>query len=264
VSKRVLLSGATGFVGQELGHALNARGDRVLAVVRDREKAKKEIRFPAELLSWEELKRHQNLKLDAIVHLAGESVAQRWTASAKKKILASRIETAQQLRALAEAQEKQPAVFVSASAIGFYGNRGEDWLAENAASGQDFLSQVCVEWERAAQSFAELVGRVVVLRFGLVLGAGGALAKMLPPFRMGVGGRLGGGQQWMSWIHLKDLVRLLLFALDESQIKGIYNAVAPEPVRNIVFTENIAKVLGRPALLPVPAFALRLALGEIS
>jgi len=259
---RILLTGASGFVGQKLGLALTSRGEEVIAVVRNAAKTK--LPFRAELREWGNL---GNLAgIDAILHLAGESVAQRWSDQAKKKIISSRVDTARQLReALTNSPAARPLTFLSASAIGFYGDRGEELLRENSFPGKDFLSTVCVEWEKAAQAFQPLCGRVVSLRIGLVLGAdGGAMTKILPPFKLGLGGRLGSGEQWMSWIHLDDLVSLLLFALDQSSIKGVYNAVSPGPVKNKEFTQTLAETLGRPAVLPVPAFALKLAFGEMS
>lgn len=259
---KVLLTGASGFVGQQLGLALTARGDEVIAVVRDPRKAK--LPFKAELREWGALGDFAGI--DAIVHLAGEPVAQRWEPWVKRTILSSRVDTARQLReALQDSPAVRPRVYVSASAIGFYGDRGDTLLAENELPADYFLSDVCVDWEKSASAFRNLVGRVAVLRFGMVIGeGGGAMAKMLPAFKLGVGGRLGSGEQWMSWIHLDDLVSMLLFAIDEPSIKGVYNAVAPGAAKNKDFTAALGKALGKPAVLPVPAFALRLLLGEMS
>lgn len=255
---RVLLSGASGFVGKALGQALTQRGDQVVAVVRD--PAKTKLPFPAEMISWNAAAPLANI--DAVIHLAGESVAQRWSASTKEKILRSRVDTARQLRKLVSGR---PAVYISASAIGYYGDRGDELLNEEAAPGNDFLAGVCREWEATARDWEGAASRVAIFRFGVILGRhGGALEKMLPVFRAGVGGRLASGQQWMSWVHLDDVVGMLLHALDRNSIKGVYNAVAPAPVRNSEFTEVLAHVLHRPALLPVPAFALKLAAGEMS
>lgn len=201
---------------------------------------------------------------DAIVNLAGEPIDQRWTATAKKRIYDSRIEGARSLVNVLAAQPRRPPVLVSASAIGYYGSRGDQTLTESSSPGADFLARVVVDWEDAAQSAESLGLRVIRLRLGMVLGHGGALAKLLPPFRMGLGGRLGSGRQWMSWIHIDDAVNLILFAISYSAIKGAVNATAPLPVTNLEFTDRLAAALHRPAIFPVPAFALKLVFGEMS
>ncbi len=259
---KVLLTGASGFIGQKLGLALTQRGDSVVAVVRDAKKTK--LAYKAELREWGSLGDFTGI--DSVLHLAGENVAQRWEPSTKRLILSSRVDTARQLR---EALQKSPAVrpqsYISASAIGIYGNKGDKLLTESELPGSDFLADVCSDWEKSAQAFKTLVGRVVSLRIGIVIGPdGGALAKMLPPFKLGLGGRLGSGEQWMSWIHADDLVNMLLFAIDNPSMKGVYNAVSPSPLRNKDFTQELAKAVGKPARLPAPGLALRLVLGEMS
>ena len=201
---------------------------------------------------------------DALVHLAGEPVSQRWTEAAKKRISDSRVEGTRRLVAALSTQSERPRVLVCASAVGYYGSRGDQILTEVSAPASDFLARVVVEWEEAAQQAESLGIRVVRLRFGMVLGPGGALAKLLPLFRFGVGGKLGSGHQWMSWIHIDDAVNLILFVLNFAAIRGAVNATAPQPVTNEEFTERLAIALHRPAILPVPAFALKLALGEMS
>jgi uncharacterized protein (TIGR01777 family) len=192
-------------------------------------------------------------------------VAQRWTDEVKKRIHASRVEGTRQLVNALSTQSRRPAVLVNASAIGFYGSRGDEVLTEDSDSGDDFLARVVVGWENAAE-LAEALGiRVVRLRTGLALGKeGGALAKMLPLFRFGLGGRLGSGKQWMSWIHIDDLIRLVLFSIENPAVHGPVNGSAPHPVTNAEFTRELAAALHRPAVLPVPKFALRLALGEMA
>lgn len=202
---------------------------------------------------------------DAVVHLAGEPVAQRWTAAAKQRIHESRVGGT---RALVDAIAKcdvRPKVLVSAAAIGLYGDRGEEWLDEDAAPAKGFLADVSREWEAEA-SRAETFGvRVVKIRFGLVLGRdGGALGKMLPVFRLGLGGVLGSGEQWMSWIHIDDIAGLIRFAIENDGLRGVWNGVAPNPVTNREFTRALGKALHRPAFFPVPKFALRLGAGEMS
>jgi uncharacterized protein (TIGR01777 family) len=201
---------------------------------------------------------------DAVVHLAGENVAQRWTADAKRRILQSReAGTRDLVRALARLPRK-PSVLVCASAVGYYGSRGDETLTEASAPGSGFLTDICLAWEREAQAAEALGIRVVRMRTGVALDRrGGALKKMLPAFRMGAGGKLGNGRQWMPWIHLDDLAALYGFVL-ENPIAGPVNAVAAQPVTNADFTRELARVLHRPALFPMPSLALRLLFGEMS
>jgi uncharacterized protein (TIGR01777 family) len=197
------------------------------------------------------------------VNLAGEPVVQRWTAAARERILNSRIQGTRSL--VATLRKHPPTVLVSASAVGYYGSRGDEILTEDSPAAPDFLGQVAVEWEQAARAAEEFGVRVVTPRIGVVLGrGGGALAQMLPPFRLGVGGRLGTGKQWMPWIALDDLVSLIEFAIEEAALTGPVNAVAPNPVTNAAFTRELAAALHRPAIFPVPAFALELLFGEMS
>jgi len=200
----------------------------------------------------------------AVVHLAGEPVSQRWTAAAKKRIHDSRVEGTRRLVSALTACATRPRVLVCASAVGYYGSRGDQILTETSPPGSDFLARVVVEWEDAAQSAEALGIRVVRVRFGVVLGRGGALGKLLPLFRFGVGGRLGSGRQWMAWIHIDDAVNLILFAINFAAIRGAVNASAPHPVTNDEFTSRLATALHRPAILPAPAFALKLVLGEMA
>jgi uncharacterized protein (TIGR01777 family) len=238
----ISISGASGFIGRHLMKSLAQAGHSLRALSRHAP--------PAES--------------DAIIHLAGEPVAQRWTAAARQRILDSRVVGTHNLVEALAALPRRPEALICASAIGYYGSRGDEILTESSAPGSGFLPEVCVAWEREAQA-AEAFGiRVVRVRTGLVLDAnGGALVRMLPPFRMGVGGRLGSGRQWMSWIHLEDLAALFQFAV-ESQVRGPLNAVAPNPVTNSDFTRELAHALRRPAVFPVPEFALRLLFGEMA
>lgn len=199
---------------------------------------------------------------DAVVHLSGASIFGRWTDKKKDEIRRSRVTSTRNLaQALAKAQRK-PRVFLVGSAIGYYGNRGEEILREGSASGSGFLPEVCREWEAASQAAAEAGIRVAHSRTGIVLsGAGGALAQMLTPFRLGVGGKLGSGKQWMSWIHIDDMIGALEFVLGNEGMRGAVNAVSPNPARNAEFTRTLGKTLSRPTILPAPAFALRLIFG---
>jgi uncharacterized protein (TIGR01777 family) len=261
---QVTISGGTGFVGGRLLSQLLPIGARVHLLTRRlrpgladgvtphlwdhvREPA------PAESLTGSE----------AVIHLMGEPVAQRWSPEIKRRIRESRTVSTRHLVDAIGAAETKPALLISASAIGYYGSRGEEWLDEDSEPGTGFLADLSREWEAEALRAAEFGVRVLCLRIGIVLGTeGGALARMLPPFRMGVGGPLGHGDQWMSWIHVDDLVGMVLFALRYPHIQGIWNAVSPNPVTNAEFTRTLARILKRPAFLPVPEFALKLLFGE--
>ena len=242
----VAITGASGFIGRAVAENLRTSGHIVRAV---------SLRggLQAGALAG----------VNAVVHLAGEPVAQRWTAAARDKILRSRVEGTRTL--VAAMRDQPPQVLISASAVGYYGSRGDEILIESAPPAQDFLGRVAVAWEEEAQAAEPLGVRVARIRIGVVLGkGGGALSKMLLPFRLGVGGRLGSGKQWMSWIHIDDLMELIAFLMKESTVRGVFNATSPFPVTNREFTQALAEAVHRPAIIPVPAFALRLALGEMA
>ncbi|HTD43681.1 MAG TPA: TIGR01777 family oxidoreductase [Bryobacteraceae bacterium] len=240
----IAVTGSSGFIGRRLTQRLRTEGH----TVREISLRRGPVIVPV---------------CHAVVHLAGEPVAQRWTRSARDRIRNSRVEGTKFLvKALSE---HPPPVLISASAIGYYGSRGGEILTETSKPGGDFLAQVVIGWEREARSAEQFGVRVVPLRFGAVLGrGGGALKKILLPFRLGLGGRLGSGQQWMSWIHLDDLIALIGFAIESEQCKGVMNAVAPHPVTNDEFTHDLARALHRPAVFPVPEFGLKLLYGEMS
>jgi uncharacterized protein (TIGR01777 family) len=242
----IAVTGATGFVGVALTKLLEKRGHAVRPI------------------SLRGTVRAEDLAgCEGVVHLAGESVSQRWTAAARKRIMDSRVEGTRKL--VAAMREHPPNVLVSASAIGYYGSRGDEILTEESPPAHDFLGELAVAWEREALEAEKLGVRVVRLRIGVVLGRdGGALAKMVPPFRFGVGGRLGDGKQWISWIHRDDLCDMILFALRESTLRGVLNGTSPHPVRNIELTKALGRALHRPAILPLPAFALKLMFGEMA
>ncbi len=265
---RVLVTGATGFVGRALVLRLLGAGHEVQAWTRD-VAAARNILGPAVSLASDDSGVSFGscvARADAIVHLAGENLfSGRWSEARKELIRASRIEGTRRIaRALAGAPTRDR-VFVSASAVGYFGDRGDEVLTETSAPGHDFLAGLCVDWEDEAMAASSPTTRVALMRLGMVLGSeGGALARLLPLFRAGLGGRLGRGTQWMSWIHLHDLVSLLLTAIEDERYEGVHHAVAPEPVTNRQFTAALSEALSRPALLAVPGFVLGAALGEAS
>jgi hypothetical protein len=258
---RILVSGVSGPIGAALVPSLASGGAQIVRLVRGAAKN-------AEQISWNPLAAVSAADVsgfDAVIHLAGESVVGRWTEAKRKAIRESRVEGTRNLAtALAKADAK-PGVLICASAIGFYGNRGEELLREESPGGQGFLPEVCREWEEASRIAANAGIRIVNIRIGLVLSPkGGALTNMLTPFKLGLGGRIGSGQQWWSWIHVDDIVGAIHHALNTESLSGAVNLVAPNPVRNAEFTRTLASVLGRPALFPVPEFALRAAFGGMA
>lgn len=265
MSKIIVLSGATGFVGRRLSLALFKRGYHLRILCRSVEKAKLAVPLPADFIQWDAESTLDEKHLEgahAILHLAGAPIAEgRWTKKRKEKILSSRTQSTEQLIAAVKRCQAPPSVWVGASAIGFYGDRASELLTEESTAGKGYLADVCYEWEVAQAAFP---GRAVMLRTGVVLGHGGALRKMLPPFRLGFGGKLGNGEQWMSWIHIDDLVNLYVFALETDSLQGPVNAVAPGHVTNQQFTSDLSKALAVPALIPVPKFALKMIFGEMS
>lgn len=257
---RVLVSGVSGPIGAALLPSLGERGWKVVRLVRRPATGQDQISWDPGRISEEAVS-----GFDACIHLAGETIVGRWTAQKKARIRDSRLLGTRKLAEALARTAKRPSVFLSASAVGFYGSRGDEVLREDSASGRDFLSEVCREWERATEPCREAGIRTANLRLGLVLSPlGGALPKMLAPFRMGVGGNIGRGQQWWSWVHVDDVVGAIHHIMKTESIEGPLNIVAPQPVRNAEFTQTLAKVLHRPAIFPVPAFAARLAFGEMA
>jgi uncharacterized protein len=259
------VTGASGFLGTRLldrllrdGHSLHILG----------RKRKQGLPAAVKFSSWDAIHAEAPLEslagADAVIHLAGEPVAQRWNADVKRRIRESRSTGTRHLVRAIGKLSRRPRVLISASASGYYGDRGEEVLTESSPAGHDFLAEICKEWEREART-AEIFGvRVAIVRIGLVLGKdGGALKQMLTPFRLGVGGRLGSGRQWMPWIHIDDLIEMFVFALDRT-VSGPLNGAAPQPVRNAQFTAALARTIHRPAIFPVPRFALKLMFGEMA
>lgn len=263
---KIAITGATGFVGSRLVEQLQAQGHQPLILTRNLEAALKTFPnlevvayTPTASGSWQDVISGCN----AVVHLAGEPIAEsRWTAKQKQEILDSRQLSTQKIVEAIKKANPKPTVLVNASAIGFYGTSETASFEENSPSGNDFLAEVCQKWEAEAQKVKDVGVRLVILRLGIVLGKGGALAKMIPPFKLFAGGPLGTGKQWFSWIHRDDLVNLIIEALTRSDLEGVLNATAPNPVRMSELCQTLGDVLNRPSWLPVPSFALEALLGE--
>jgi len=269
---RILISGSTGLVGSAVVDSLSHQGHDLIRLVRPSTEVRKPGTNPSGELSevlWNPqsglLSSHAE-GAEAVIHLAGASIAgQRWTAAWKRELRDSRVAATRYLVASLRGLHRPPQIFIAASAIGFYGDRGDEELTESSAPGTDFLARVTVDWEAESSRAAEFGARVVILRFGVILAKqGGALPRMALPFRLGAGGRLGSGRQWISWVALQDIVGIVRFALETNLLSGPANAVSPNPVRNAGFTRALGRVLHRPAIFPAPAFALRLALGEMA
>ncbi len=267
---RILVSGSTGFLGTALVETLERQGHAIARLVRPETARKDAAGGRAQTVPWDPVADRFDASAaegaEALIHLAGASIAGgRWNASRKELLRTSRIDATRHLLGALAKLQRPPRVIVAASAIGYYGNRGDETLTEASPPGNDFLAGLCREWESETARGAEFGARVVIPRFGIILAAhGGALPRMALPFKLGAGGRLGDGRQWMSWLTLQETIRIIHFALANSGLNGPVNAVTPNPVRNKEFTDVLAKALHRPALFPAPAFALRLALGEMA
>jgi uncharacterized protein len=263
---RVTVTGASGFLGSRLVARLHERGHELTLLGRA---PRKGMLAAARFSIWDAAASEPPLDAlegaDAVVHLAGEPVAQRWTADVKRRIRSSRVDSTNLLVGALGKVAQKPQVLVCASAIGYYGDRGNEALTEKAKPGTGFLPEVCVEWEASAGKARELGVRVAPVRIGIVLHPeGGALEQMLPPFKWGVGGKIASGEQWMSWIHMDDMVGLLVHAVETAGLDGPLNAAAPNAVRNAEFTQVLGRTLRRPAILPVPEFAVRAMFGEMA
>jgi uncharacterized protein (TIGR01777 family) len=266
---RVAITGGTGFIGRALIPALRERGDSVIALSRDIFRAKEVLGDGVELVHWEASGRPgpwegELTRADAVVNLAGEGIfAERWSPAFKARIWNSRVDGTRQIVEAIGRQQQRPRILINGSAIGFYGARGDESLDEDGTGGSDFLGQMAQAWEAEAAKAEPLGLRVVRLRIGVVLEKdGGALAQMLPPFKMFLGGWAGNGRQWFSWIHREDVVRIILYALDHGAVRGAVNATAPQPATNKEFSSALGRALHRPSWAPAPAIALKLLLGE--
>ncbi len=253
----VVVAGGTGFIGEPLVRRLLARGADVAVLTRTPTKVR-----AGRLLSWDQAP--EAASADVVINLAGENVGGgRWTEARKRRIMESRVDATEALVEAVNARPNPPRVFINASAVGYYGLRGDETLDETSPPGTGFLAEVVKRWEELARR-AEGAARTVILRFGVVLGAGGALGKMLLPFRLGVGGPIGSGRQWTSWVDREDVLRMIEWAIDSDSAQGVYNATAPTPVRNRDLAHSLGRALHRPAIMPTPAFALRLVFGEMA
>lgn len=265
---KITITGATGLIGTRLVHDLLARGDEVTVLSRNPDRARQTL-GAVEAFKWdpdnEPAPAEALAGRDGVVHLAGENIAQRWNDETRRKIRDSREQGTRRLVEGIATAEPRPRVLVSMSAVGYYGDRGDQTLDESTPPGDDYLANVCIAWEREAEAATELGLRVVRTRNGVVLDKrDGALAKMLPPFRLGVGGPVAGGRQYISWIHLDDIAGMIVRGLDDERWSGAVNATAPEPVTNAEFSKTLGRALHRPAVAPVPAFALRTLYGGMA
>jgi uncharacterized protein len=259
-SARILVSGSSGPIGSALLPSLRAQGFGVTRLLRQSVSGSDQIVWdPSRPLSPDLVS-----GFDAVIHLAGESIVGRWTEAKKRRILESRAQGTGHLAEAVAKASQPPRVFISASAIGFYGNRGDEILREDSSSGEGFAAEICRQWEGATQPAAKVGIRTAQMRIGVVMSAdGGALPAMLTPFRLGLGGRLGNGRQWWTWVSVRDVVGAIQHVLNHETISGPVNTVAPNPVTNAEFTRILASVLHRPAIFPMPAFAVRLIFGEM-
>jgi uncharacterized protein (TIGR01777 family) len=255
---KIAVSGGSGFVGKPLVQRLLKRGDEVLILSRDPAKVSAGRSIP-----WSAV--DEAGSADVVINLAGENVGSgRWTAERKRRILESRLGATSALVEAMRRAPSKPRTFISASAVGFYGVHGDETLDETSPNGAGFLAEVTRRWEEIAQS-ADGIARVTIFRFGVVLArGGGALQKMLLPFRLGIGGPIGSGHQWMSWVDREDVLRAMEWAIDRPEVRGTYNITAPEPVRNRDFARALGRVLHRPSFMPVPGFLLRLMFGDMA
>ena len=266
---KVAITGATGFIGRELIRELESTGTEYVIITREPNRARRKFPRASNVLEWSlpatALEPDDLEGLDGVIHMAGAPVAQRWTASHKRAIEESRVLYTRGLVEAVGRTSQRPPVLISFSAIGYYGVRDDTRLTETSSAGSDFLAQVCRSWEEEAAKATALGIRVVNPRVGIVIGrGGGALSQMLLPFKLGIGGPIGNGRQWMSWVHVSDVVGLALDALTNTALRGPINATAPEPVTNREFSKSLGRVLHRPAILPIPVLGLKLMFGDFA
>ena len=267
---KILVAGATGFIGKKLVKTLDQKGHEIVVLTRNRETARFHIPIHCEIQQWDPEKSPlstNSLKdVDVVINLSGENIASSfWTETQKRKLMDSRKMSVRRIVKAMAVMNTKPKVFISASAVGFYGNRSNEELQETSSAGEGFLSKVCQSWENEITEAEELGIRTVIFRLGMVLGHdGGALEKIMPAFKLGLGGKLGDGSQWMSWIHINDFIDMIVYSIENPSIKGIINAVSPNPVKNIEFTKTLGRLVKRPTILPVPGIALKVVLRDLS
>lgn len=266
MAKTILITGATGMIGGHLIRKIAERGDKYIAVTTNPKAAEKKLKSAYRITASSDILSLYNEKIDAMINLAGANLgAKRWTDAAKKEFYDSRMNTTNSLIELIREMETKPEVLISTSGVDYYGDTGSKEMFEDAPPANSFLGKLTHDWEQAALKAEEPGVRTVIFRTGFVMAADSeAVKKLLMPVKLFVGGPLGGGKQYMSWIHISDLIALYLFATDNVNVRGIYNASAPNPQTNELFTKHAAKLLGRPAFLPVPAFVIKAVLGEMS
>ncbi len=272
MAKSIVLTGATGLIGSALFKRLKACGNEVIVLVRNPEKARQQLPDAKKYVRWDALESEGEWQkeldgVDAVIHLAGVPVVSRWSEDYKKQIYDSRVLSTRYLVSAIAKASKKPEVFISASAIGYYGNQGYgeavEALTEDAPAANDFLAKVCVDWEREAFAAEKLGVRTVAVRIGIVLSTkSGILEKMMTPFKLFAGGPIGSGKQWVSWIHIDDEVEVFLFALERTDVRGVLNATAPQPVMMSTFASTLGKVMSRPSFFPVPKAALQVLFGD--
>jgi uncharacterized protein (TIGR01777 family) len=266
---RILVTGATGFIGRAIMEEFTHKGHQVVGLTRNADKARKTVGHDYEFLEWNDdslLPALDVIKpIDVIINLAGENIAgKRWSSKQKDRIYRSRVGATEKIFKALRQYEMKPALFISASAIGIYGN-SDEMMDENSRPAEDFLARVCKDWEEVVHKNRKVVGRYAILRLGMVLGkGGGAIEKMLPMFKLGLGSKLGDGKQSISWIHLTDLINMMETIMEDKGLKGIFNATAPFPVSNADFTNELARLLQKSTFIPAPSFMLKTVLGEMS
>lgn len=265
----VLIFGGTGFVGRNLTEELLANGYQVIVVTRNRQRTANSLGNRVKVIEWDNISPLSSIyelrEIDVVINLAGESIGnRRWSDSVKQEILASRVRTTGAIVTAINNRTIQPKVLINASAVGYYGPRQDDEITESAEAGQDFLAQVCRDWENEAYKVQNDLTRVVTIRIGVVLGNEGALNRMAMPFKFYIGGPLGTGNQWLSWIHIQDLTSMIRFVIEHQELTGPINATAPESVRMRDFCKVLGEVLNRPSWLAVPELLLKIALGQMA